>query len=165
MRAFFDSNVIVYALASDDPARRATAQRLLALHGSERSLVLSTQVLLETYNVLTRKKRAPAAVALAAVRLLARHEVIAPSGGAALLALELAARDGLSIWDALIVQAALEARCDTLYSEALQAGRLFGTLEVVNPFDVRAHEQAPAYAPGKVSKVSKGSKAGNTRRA
>ena len=52
MRAFFDSNVFVYALDNDDPVRQGVAQRLLAQHSSGgHALVLSIQVLLETYNV------------------------------------------------------------------------------------------------------------------
>ena len=143
MRAFFDSNVAVYALADDDEDRRLVAQRLFADHGRTRGLVLSVQVLLETYNVLTRRKRADAADALAAVRWLARYEVVAPGLQTVLQALELAALHTLSTWDALIVQAALEAGCDTLFSEDLQAGRRFGNLEVVNPFALRAHEPTP----------------------
>jgi predicted nucleic acid-binding protein len=141
VRAFFDSNVFVYAFESGDPARQGVAQRLLAQHASAgHDLVLSIQVLLETYNALTRKKRVPPPDALAAVRLLSQHEVVAPSADAALRALELAARHGVSAWDSLIVQAALDAGCDTLFSEDLQNGRRFGALQVVNPFLLAAHE-------------------------
>ena len=147
MRAFVDSNVFVYAFDLEDPARQSVAQQLLAKGASTHGLVLSIQVLLETYNVLTRKKRAAPADALAAVRLLMQHEVIAPSADAALRALELAARHGLSAWDGLIVQAAVDAGCDTLFSEDLQDGRYFGAVQVVNPFRLGAHEPlGPAYA-------------------
>jgi predicted nucleic acid-binding protein len=134
MRVFFDSNVAVYALAADDPLRSPAAQRLLAYPEPGCTLVLSTQVLMETYNVLTRKKRADPAAVLAGVRLLTRFEVLAPSAQAVLLALDLAARHGLNAWDALIVQAAIEGGCERLYSEDMQSGRRFGALEVVNPF-------------------------------
>ncbi|MDP1900194.1 MAG: PIN domain-containing protein [Rubrivivax sp.] len=148
MRAFFDSNVIVDALAADDAARRAGALQLIARHVADKSFVISTQVLLETFNVLTRKKGAASADVLAALRLLAQHEVVAPDAQATLRALELAVGHKLSIWDALVVQAALEAGCDTLYSEDLQAGRRFGSLEVVNPFDLATREPVPAPRAG-----------------
>jgi predicted nucleic acid-binding protein len=38
------------------------------------------------------------------------------------------------IYDAMIITAAIEARCDTLYSGDLQHGRRFGALTIVNPF-------------------------------
>lgn len=40
----------------------------------------------------------------------------------------------MSFYEALIVASALEARCDTLYTEDLQHGLRFGGLAVVNPF-------------------------------
>lgn len=142
MKAFADTNVIVYALASDDPRRQGIARRLLAEHGNR--LVLSTQVLMETYHVLVRKKGVAPEVALDAVRLFDRHPVAAPGCASVLAALALAGSERLSSWDALIVQAALDAGCDTLFSEDLQAGRRFGPLVVVNPFAPAAHEGAPA---------------------
>jgi predicted nucleic acid-binding protein len=40
----------------------------------------------------------------------------------------------LSFYDALIVAAAIEAGCDTLFTEDMQHGRSFGGLSIVNPF-------------------------------
>ena len=42
--------------------------------------------------------------------------------------------DQLSIWDAVIVEAALAGGCRTLYSEDFQNGCAFGPLRVVDPF-------------------------------
>ena len=148
MKAFFDSNVAVYAFAfafaNDDDRRKSTAMDLLARHGGDCQLVVSTQVLLETYSVLVRKKGLLPARALAYVRMLTADEVVTPSANAALAALTLAAEHGLPVVDAFIVQAVLEGGCDTLYSEALQAGRRFGQLVVANPFDPAVHEPAPS---------------------
>jgi predicted nucleic acid-binding protein len=44
----------------------------------------------------------------------------------------------LAFYDALIVAAAIEAGCDTLFTEDMQHGRKFGSLTVVNPFDENA---------------------------
>lgn len=41
---------------------------------------------------------------------------------------------GLSIWDALILRAALISGCRRLYTEDLQGGFRIENLEVVNPF-------------------------------
>ena len=49
----------------------------------------------------------------------------------------------LSFYDALIVASAIEAGCDTLYSEDMQHGRAIGGVAIVNPF----FESAPG-APG-----------------
>ena len=47
-------------------------------------------------------------------------------------------------WDGLILQAALDAGCTTLFSEDFSAGARFGGLTVVNPFASQAHEPAAA---------------------
>ena len=146
MKAFLDSNVAVYALAGESDPRREAAIGLIGHYGGRRQLVVSVQVLMETYSVLTRKKRLPAAEALAAAQALAGLVVVAPSGQTALDALALAGQHQLGPYDALIVQTALEAGCDTLFSEDLQAGRRFGKLEVVNPVAPTAHEPVAAYA-------------------
>jgi predicted nucleic acid-binding protein len=147
VRAFFDSNILDYALTAGADPRRATALRLIKQHLAAGSLVLSTQVLMETWNVLTRKKGAAPADALASLRLMARGEVLAPGAAAVLRTMELAVAHRLSSWDALIVQAALEGGCDTLFTEDLQSGRRFGTLEVVNPFTLQAQGPATLRAP------------------
>lgn len=53
-------------------------------------------------------------------------------------AIALARDHDLSIYDALIVAAAQEAGCDTLFTEDMQHGRRFGSLAIVNPFIERA---------------------------
>jgi predicted nucleic acid-binding protein len=151
MRAFIDSNVAVYRFSEYDDHRQAIAERLMEDHDASNQLVVSTQVLLETYNTLVKKKRVRPKLALAAVQALSRYEVVSPSHQSAMVAAELAAQHSISVWDAFIVQAALEAGCEVLYSEDLQAGRRFsgsrGALEVVNPFSgASAHEPAPGYA-------------------
>ena len=143
MRPFVDTNVVVYALTDQDPHKQAIAQRLLAERGAARPR-LSAQVLAETCSVLTRKLRWAPDDALAAVTLLKQLRVVALTPETQLDALRLAVEHRLSGWDAMVVQAALQAGCDTLFSEDLQPGRRFGSLEVVNPFAPQAREAAAA---------------------
>jgi predicted nucleic acid-binding protein len=143
-RAFFDTNVVVYAAHRTPDLKHETAQRLLEHHLEEGSLVVSTQVLQETYSVLTRKKMLSGPASLAWVTHLANQEVVPAQASSVLRALALAQRHQLSVWDALMVQAALDSACDVLYTEDLQAGMRFGTLEIVNPFQLSAHEPTPA---------------------
>jgi predicted nucleic acid-binding protein len=48
--------------------------------------------------------------------------------------LEFARDHNVAFYDALILAAAIEAGCDTLYSEDFQHGRRFGNCMIVNPF-------------------------------
>ncbi|MCE2518205.1 MAG: hypothetical protein J4G15_00010 [Alphaproteobacteria bacterium] len=49
-------------------------------------------------------------------------------------AMELAAAHGFSFYDSLIVASALQARCETLFTEDLQDGCRIDSLVIVSPF-------------------------------
>ncbi|MFY9753526.1 MAG: PIN domain-containing protein [Candidatus Acidiferrales bacterium] len=130
-KAFFDTNVLVYALAEGD-ARSARAEELLASGG-----MVSVQILNEFVSVARRKILMPwseVTEALEAFRVLCpaplaigveTHEA----------ALEIAMRDGYNIYDALVIAAALEAGCGILYSEDFRDGQTInGRLTIRNPF-------------------------------
>jgi predicted nucleic acid-binding protein len=60
--------------------------------------------------------------------------VVENTGKLLLAGIELQKKAQLSFWDALVVEAAIEAGCDILYSEDLNAGQRIGPLTIVNPF-------------------------------
>lgn len=130
MKPFLDTNVLVYAALSDDP-RRPAAERLLMAGGT-----ISVQVLNEFVNVARRKlgwSWPDIETMLALVRSRSRR-VLDLSVATHEAAIALARDHRLSFYDALIIAAALEAGCDTLYSEDMQHGREFGGLTIINPF-------------------------------
>ncbi len=128
--SFFDTNVLVY-LASDDTAKADRAEAVLAAGGA-----ISVQVLNELANVARRRMRMGWTEIHAWLSLLRGLLTVHP------LTLEthdtglaLAARYGLSTFDAMIAASALHAGCDTLWSEDMQDGMVLnGGLLVVNPF-------------------------------
>jgi predicted nucleic acid-binding protein len=129
--AFFDTNVVLYTIGQHDE-RTPKAEALLEAGG-----VVSVQVLNELTSVARRKLRMSwkeVTDALAAVKILCPSPVpISEATHDA--ALVLASRLGYHIYDALIVAAALEADCTTLYSEDLQSGQVIdGRLTIRNPF-------------------------------
>lgn len=146
MIPFIDSNILVYAMQPGDEPRQAVARQLLSRFPAG-DITVSPQVLAETYNVLCLKFRVARHEALVAVRGLHGLRVWVPGAETVMRALELSADHGLPTWDAMIIRAAMEAGCNTLFSEDLQAGRRFGALEIVNPFDAAAHEPAVPLAP------------------
>src|SRR5919198_1035770 len=98
---------------------------------------ISVQVLNEFTNIARRKLNWPwpeVVEALAAFRVLCSEPL--PIGVATHeAALEIARRDGLGFYDALIVASALEAGCSTPLSEDMQDGRtIAGLLTIRNPF-------------------------------
>jgi predicted nucleic acid-binding protein len=126
---FFDTNILVYAFLDIEKRRRAI--EILADGG-----FISAQVLNEFTNVAHRKRQRTwleIEAALAVIR--ARFPNIVPiTTDTHASAVEFARDHGFSFYDALIVAAALEAGCDTLYSEDLQDGRTLAGLTIVNPF-------------------------------
>jgi predicted nucleic acid-binding protein len=130
VRAFADTNIIVYA-QSDDDTKTATAIKLL-----EAGQVISAQVVNETVATLTRKYgfSLPDAHQVA-TSLLVACEVVPVDAATIREAIRLTTRYQLSHWDSLIVSAALLAGCDTLHSEDMQHGLVIEErLTVVNPF-------------------------------
>ena len=152
MNCFFDTNVIVYAYDPGAGLKQVRAHELLEQHASDRTITISTQVLQETYSVLVRKRYLDPAQALRVLDGLSEGRVVPADAASVLRGLQLSQRYQLSPWDGLIVQAALDAGCTTLFTEDLQAGQRFGELEVVNPFVDAVHAPRaafPASAPAK----------------
>jgi predicted nucleic acid-binding protein len=149
---FFDTNVLVYAYDPREGMKRLRAQALIEAHGGAGTLVLSTQVLQESYAVLVRKGFLTPKAALTLVSTLSQERVVGADSDSVLRGLACSQRFGLSPWDGLIVQAALDAGCATLFTEDLQAGQRFGDLEVVNPFTDAAHQPRATYVAKKARK-------------
>ena len=127
---FLDSNVLVYAFTSDP--RADEAQRLLA-----RGCNIAVQGLNEFANVAQRTLRMTwieVREALAAIRTLCRAvlpiDIATHTDG-----LRLAERYGYTIFDALVIAAALRADCGVLWSEDMQDGLVIDRrLRIANPF-------------------------------
>lgn len=134
--AFVDTNVLVYAHDRDAGLKHEVARELVRRLWSERSGVLSLQVLEELYVTVTRKIKRP--LRLAAARdLVATYgtwRMVLPGVDTVVEASRLQERHRLSFWDALIVAAALESGAEKLLTEDLHAGRAFGAVRVENPF-------------------------------
>ena len=143
MKAFFDTNILVYSMDRSDPRKRDMAQAVMHRHMGDGSLVVSTQVMLEFFNVMTRKHKAPPQKMLAALEVLAQNQVVSTGADFALRAARLCTVEQAATFDAAILQATLDSGCAVLYSEDFQTGRRYGALEVVNPFLLAAHEPMP----------------------
>lgn len=131
-KVFIDTNVVIYALG------RNSAKASLAAPLFANNPTISTQVLSETANVALKKLALPlleTGKLLAMLEATCRVEIVTP--GTMQRALDISGRYGFSWYDSLIVASALEAGCDTLYTEDLQHGQVIeGKLTVTNPFSV-----------------------------
>jgi predicted nucleic acid-binding protein len=128
--SFFDTNVLVY-LASGDASKADRAEAIIADGGS-----ISVQVLNELGNVARRKMQMSwdeTHELLNTLRsVLTVHPITVETHEAGLRRAE---RYGLSIYDSMIAASALDAGCDTLWSEDMQHGmKLDEGLRIANPF-------------------------------
>lgn len=127
---FLDSNILIY-VATLDEAKIARSSELL-----HDDCIVSVQVLNEIANVLRRKRKLPwekVREFLDIVKQLAR--VMPLDEDCHEIGLNIAERYGFSIYDSMIVGAALQAGCPILYSEDMQHGQsIDGLLTIINPY-------------------------------
>jgi predicted nucleic acid-binding protein len=127
---FFDTNVLVY-LASGDPVKADRAERVIGAGGA-----VSVQVLNELANVARRKMQMSWTETHAFLNMvrnvLTVHALTVETHE---IGLRLAEKYRLSIYDAMIAASALQAGCDTLWSEDMKHGlAVDGILRILNPF-------------------------------
>lgn len=131
---FTDTNLLLYAVDGREPVKRARALEWISYLWSTGKGRLSMQVLNEFYANAVRKFAIPVSEARERVGVFGEWK----PGGISLELIELAWRGTdhaqVTHWDALILASAEEQGCRWLLSEDFQAGRRYGNIEVINPF-------------------------------
>jgi predicted nucleic acid-binding protein len=127
--AFFDSNVLIYVVA-EDVAKAEIAEGTLARGGST-----SVQALNEFAWVSFRKlKKTIGEIRQALIGIRSLCDVVGMDIQTHELGLEIAERYKFSIYDSMLIAAALQAGCTTFYSEDLQHSQVIDGLTIRNPF-------------------------------
>jgi len=134
-KTFVDTNVLIYAHDVDAKAKHEVAKSVLRELWSERSGVLSMQVLQEFYVNVTRKIAKP--LAKAEARLVVNSYSIwcvetTHTEIAAAFRIEDESRIGF--WDALIVASAAKSGTVRILSEDLNAQQRIAGIRIENPF-------------------------------
>jgi len=134
-KTFIDTNVLIYAHDIDADAKNEVAKAVLRELWSERTGVLSMQVLQEFYVNVTRKIASP--LPRDSARSVVNSYAIwctetTPSEISAAFQIEDESRIGF--WDALIVSSAVRSGATRILSEDLNAGQRIAGILVENPF-------------------------------
>jgi predicted nucleic acid-binding protein len=134
-KTFVDTNVLIYAHDIDANAKNEVAKAVLRELWSERTGVLSMQVLQEFYVNVTRKIASPLPKDLA--RSVVSSYVpwcmeTTPSEISAAFRIEDEAR--IVFWDALIVSSAAKSGATRILSENVSARQRIAGILVENPF-------------------------------
>jgi predicted nucleic acid-binding protein len=132
--AFLDTNVLIYAVSSS-PAEATKKEKALEL--IERTdFGLSAQVLQEFYVNVTRKIALPLQPdeAVALLEQFKNFPVVWTDYPLIVAGVENALRFGLSYWDGAIIAAAERLGATTLYTEDLNHGQLYDSVQAIDPF-------------------------------
>jgi len=130
-KIFVDSNVWLYMANNDSPEKKSISLNLL-----NRDTYTSPQVLFECINVCRKKLKLNSEIAFSfAENLLQVNKLIEENANIVYTALQLCRQSSFQPFDAKIVATALEAGCNTLYSEDMHHGLLVNnSLRIINPF-------------------------------
>ncbi len=132
---FLDTNVLVYAYDTSEPAKRRVARALLA-RAIIGELVTSTQVLAEFASTMLHKPKHAASPerVLTALDALGQIRLVAMGSGIVRRAVEAHAKYGVHFYDGMIIAAAEQAECGRIWSEDLNPGQSYFGVTVENPF-------------------------------
>jgi predicted nucleic acid-binding protein len=134
-KTFVDTNALIYAHDVDAKAKHEVAKSVLRELWSQRTGVLSMQVLQEFYVNVTRKIASP--LPKEAARLVVNSYAIwctetTPAEISTAFHIEDESRIGF--WDALIVAAAAKSGAIRILSEDLNAKQVIAGIRIENPF-------------------------------
>jgi predicted nucleic acid-binding protein len=138
--ALVDTNVLVYRYDSRFPEKQRIATDLLRTGIEQDSLRLSHQAIVEFVVVVSRSSRReppllnPDDARREAEELLMQFEVLYPDEELLRIALRGVAAYGLPWFDAHMWAYAERYSLTELLSEDFEDGRLYGTVQAVNPF-------------------------------
>lgn len=136
-RFFLDTNIFVYTFDRLTPAKGKRAEQLVKQAAETGNGIISYQVVQEFFNLALRRFSQPMSPSDAEQYLTTVFKpMIAVHSSPALYfeGLRITGRYNFSWYDSLIVAAALEGECETLYSEDLQHGRKIEGLRIEDPF-------------------------------
>lgn len=133
-KVFLDTNILVYSYSYTELEKQDTARMLIS--GSDSHI--STQILQELANIITRKLHFDYDTAQAVIKESCQNNKLHINTQATILqACSIARQSNFSFYDSLIIASALESDCEILYSEDMQDGqKINGLVQIINPFKV-----------------------------
>lgn len=132
-KIFIDTNILVYCIDDSEGFKNLTAKSIVNELSNSKG-VISTQVLQEFYNIITKKMKCPKEKAKELLQSLSEcFEVHKNSVLDILRAVDISIKTQFSFWDSLIISAAISSGCGTLYSEDLNDGQDVDGVLIKNP--------------------------------
>lgn len=134
VKRFLDTNILLYGYDLDSGPKRDVALGIMKEAWLKpESTAISVQVLQEFYVNFTRKKGSDAD-ARQSIQDLSLWVVIDNSLELFGMGLNIQQRFSLSLWDSMIVAAAIKSGAKELITEDLNHGQLYESVRALNPF-------------------------------
>jgi len=129
---FLDTNILVYSYSSNEIEKQIIARKLI----TENNTFISTQVLQELTNIITRKFKFSYIDAQVAMKESCQNNYLHTNSYKTILdACRIAQQNGFSFYDSLIISAAIGCSCGILYSEDMNNGQIIDNkIKIINPF-------------------------------
>ena len=118
-RCFIDTNLLIYAVSSDEPLKQRIALAVLKQLRINQTGVLSTQVLTEYCNVALNKLKITHTDTRLQMQFWQQYEVVQVTTDIISAGLDIHQTRSIGFFDALIISAAKTSGCTVLYSEEI----------------------------------------------
>lgn len=147
VKTFVDSNIFLYAFDVQAGWKHEICNQKLVELWDSGGGVLSTQVMQEFYNNVTRKIAKPLSytAARAELKLYEAWEVVQVDPALIRIASMIQENHVLSFWDSLIIAAAQQADADILLSEDLNHGQVISGVRIHNPLLNQIQDESAIY--------------------
>ena len=129
-----DTNVLVYAVDGKDPAKQGVARKIIIEALIKKDCLVSAQVLNEFSNIALLKLKMSIEEVRRFVAIFSQIHVVSLDRRWTDKALSVKEMFGTQFFDSLLLVAAEENGCDTILTEDLNDGQMYGTVKAVNPF-------------------------------
>ena len=135
-RVLLDTNILVYAYDKHEPEKQIKAQDILKTAIKEDSAILSAQILVEFFVVVTRRIKEPLSIndAEKIIDILTVLQVAEIDRSLVKMAIGTQRDYGISYWDSLVVATAEREGCKKVLSEDLNDGQIYNGVLIENPF-------------------------------
>jgi predicted nucleic acid-binding protein len=133
-KVFIDSNILIYTLDEKSSEKQETARIFLKEAKQNSSLVISTQVLQEVYNIATTKLKMKKLYVKHILYTYKDMEIIQVDFDIIQQGIDISIFSQISFWDGLLIAAAASANCGSVLSEDMNHGQIIQGVRVVNPF-------------------------------
>lgn len=133
-KVFLDTNILLYSCDATDSDKQRISRRIVHNSIERRNTWISYQVLGECANVMIRKLHMERTNAIRILHYFNRLKRVDFNFEILTEALNAREAHQLSFWDSMITATALDADCDTLFSEDMSHGQLISNVQIINPF-------------------------------